>query len=260
MGATSSSLPPDNNDIHEPVPLTSESSFEDTYISPGGFETPKSEMSDTEIVPHVKQETLDEKPTHTQEEHEVSRDPLAVVTITNVKNGAAIDISGGDGKSIIGFPLHGGENQQWRIDKMGEGHAIVNPHSGQYLHLTFENDGIRSSASCFPLTWRLQKLGEVDHIYQVLWHSGELALHLENGTPGTRVQLRPTNPEDESQVWKLTPCGSIVGDESKKLHQSLSPQIVDTVITLDGGSKTIRTTTTITTVTTVTEAPCVKCL
>jgi hypothetical protein len=35
-----------------------------------------------------------------------------IYTITNVKSGTALDLSGGDNKSIIGFTVHGQGNQQ----------------------------------------------------------------------------------------------------------------------------------------------------
>ncbi|KDQ49770.1 hypothetical protein JAAARDRAFT_42609 [Jaapia argillacea MUCL 33604] len=38
--------------------------------------------------------------------------PSGVYVLANVKCGTALDLSGADNKSIIGFPQHGGENQQ----------------------------------------------------------------------------------------------------------------------------------------------------
>lgn len=35
-----------------------------------------------------------------------------VYSLVNAKSGTSVDLSGGDGKSIIGFPSHGGKNQQ----------------------------------------------------------------------------------------------------------------------------------------------------
>lgn len=37
-----------------------------------------------------------------------------IYTILNVKGGTALDLSGGDSRSIIGFDLHGQGNQQVR--------------------------------------------------------------------------------------------------------------------------------------------------
>ena len=38
-----------------------------------------------------------------------------VYTIVNTKSGNALDLSAADDKSLIGFPLHGGKNQQVRL-------------------------------------------------------------------------------------------------------------------------------------------------
>ncbi|QRW00932.1 ricin-type beta-trefoil lectin domain protein [Ceratobasidium sp. AG-Ba] len=41
--------------------------------------------------------------------------------LTNVKAGAAMDLSGGDNQSIIAFNRHGGPNQQWKFEQAGDG-------------------------------------------------------------------------------------------------------------------------------------------
>lgn len=74
-----------------------------------------------------------------------------------------------------------------------------------------------------------------------------------------QVQLKRTDAEDERQLWKLIPCGRISPQQEQADRRSLPPQVIDTVITLEGKSKTVRTTTTVTTITTVTEVPCNHC-
>jgi hypothetical protein len=36
-------------------------------------------------------------------------------TLTNVKAGVALDLSGGDNQSVIAFSIHGGPNQQVHV-------------------------------------------------------------------------------------------------------------------------------------------------
>lgn len=108
--------------------------YEDTYISPGGFETPRTEFSisdvDTkptvtaspepagpapaEFISRIDEVEEEEEPEtrETHEDHEVPLNSRTLYTFSNVGSGAAIDVAGGDRKNIIGWPLHGAENQQ----------------------------------------------------------------------------------------------------------------------------------------------------
>ncbi|KAN0133565.1 Ricin B lectin domain containing protein [Lactarius tabidus] len=45
--------------------------------------------------------------------------------ITNEGNGMVFDLSATDGKSILGWTFHGGENQQWILDKQGDGQWTI---------------------------------------------------------------------------------------------------------------------------------------
>lgn len=76
-----------------------------------------------------------------------------------------------------------------------------------------------------------------------------------------QVQLKRNEVDNERQLWKLTPCGTVIPQQetTEVRRRSLPPQVVDTVISLDGESKVVRTTTTVTTITTVTETPCSHC-
>ena len=59
-------------------------------------------------------------------------------TLTNVKAGVAMDLSGGDGQSIIAFSPHGGPNQQWEFQQHNGAYVIKNCGLGKYL--TFPDD------------------------------------------------------------------------------------------------------------------------
>lgn len=120
MGNAPSNLPPDRTSgwVTGPIPLSSDSSYEETYISPGGFETPKTDISicETETKPTVtpEPELPELEPTYVdavEEKHEEPLNSQTVYTISNLNSDAAIDVSGGDRKNIIGWPLHGAENQ-----------------------------------------------------------------------------------------------------------------------------------------------------
>lgn len=92
-------------------------------MSPGGFETPKSEISVMETELEAKPAYTAEPTTYVDAKEEEDAKPLdsrAVYTISNVKSGAAIDVSGGNRKNIIGWPFHGAENQQVVCPQSGE--------------------------------------------------------------------------------------------------------------------------------------------
>lgn len=80
-------------------------------------------------------------------------------------------------------------------------------------------------------------------------------------THHAQVQIKRTDVEDKRQLWKLTPSGYIGAKQEPTdiRRRSLPPQVIDTVISLEGNSQTVRTTTTVTTITTVTEVPCAHC-
>ncbi|KAI0796422.1 ricin B lectin domain-containing protein [Irpex lacteus] len=74
--------------------------------------------------------------------------------VVNAHNNKVLDLSASDNKSIITFPLHGGANQQWRIEPLGEGYSIRSISSGKYV--TFEErigDGALVIANGFPVSW-----------------------------------------------------------------------------------------------------------
>ena len=54
-------------------------------------------------------------------------------------SGMCLDVSGAsteDGATIIQWPCHGGANQQWRLEAVGEGYRFVARHSGKCLDVT----------------------------------------------------------------------------------------------------------------------------
>ena len=88
-----------------------------------------------------------------------------IYTITNVKSGTALDLSGGDNRSIIGFDFHGQGNQQvsnslnqddrrlqtsyrnfilqWSIQKKDCGYTIRGLSTGKFL--SYEGSNLRDA-------------------------------------------------------------------------------------------------------------------
>jgi len=77
-------------------------------------------------------------------------------TITNAKAGSAIDLSAADNRSIIGFPLHGGTNQQWTTEWTSIGWTFRSRASGLYIGLNGSpSDGSRLVAVTAPVGWHI---------------------------------------------------------------------------------------------------------
>ncbi|EJC99514.1 uncharacterized protein FOMMEDRAFT_148689 [Fomitiporia mediterranea MF3/22] len=77
-----------------------------------------------------------------------------IYIMRNVKSDSMMDLSGGDNKSIIGFPRHGLENQQWEFGNLGEGWYIRSVHTGSYLNIESGlEDGFPVVANGFPASW-----------------------------------------------------------------------------------------------------------
>ncbi|KAI0796421.1 hypothetical protein BC629DRAFT_1505456 [Irpex lacteus] len=94
-----------------------------------------------------------------------------VYLLVNVYNNKVMDLSGNDNKSVSTFPLHGGPNQQWRIEHLGEGYSIRSISSGKYL--TSEEcvcDGAAVVANGFPVSWNLSSALDSSDIY-IHWPS-----------------------------------------------------------------------------------------
>ncbi|EKM51068.1 uncharacterized protein PHACADRAFT_199900 [Phanerochaete carnosa HHB-10118-sp] len=191
-----------------------------------------------------------------------------VYSLMNAKSGTSVDLSGGDRKSIIGFPPHSGKNQQWEFLPSGEGCTIRSVFSG--LYLTVEDtvgDGATLIASPYPVSWKVEDVSDEDVAsIRILWPTDKYAFDLADFgsvTPGTKVQLASSRSDERSQRWNLIERETSPVDLSFKrsphLESAASNPPVETVFVTEDKdhTTTTRTTTTstITTVTTVTKTP-----
>ncbi|RDB22017.1 hypothetical protein Hypma_010816 [Hypsizygus marmoreus] len=76
--------------------------------------------------------------------------------ITNAKSGTVVDLSGQDNRSIIGFPSHGGTNQQWALEWTNIGWTFRSVATGLYLSIDGSPaDGTRLVAVTTPFGWHI---------------------------------------------------------------------------------------------------------
>ncbi|OCB90246.1 hypothetical protein A7U60_g2535 [Sanghuangporus baumii] len=116
-----------------------------------------------------------------------------VYVMRNLRSDSVIDLSGGDSKSIIGFPRHGFENQQWEFGILGDGWYIRSAHSGAYLNIEKGlGDGFPVIANSYPAAWAVENQpGEGHNVFRISWPNTPYSFDLDNGdpTPGTKVPL-----------------------------------------------------------------------
>ena len=83
--------------------------------------------------------------------------------LLNARGGTAMDLSGADHKTVIGYPMHGGPNQQWEFIPTGHGYIIRcvrRSPEGHSLYLSTEGGvkhGAAIVASTYPVTWNVEQ-------------------------------------------------------------------------------------------------------
>ncbi|KAI9439118.1 hypothetical protein H4582DRAFT_117902 [Lactarius indigo] len=82
-------------------------------------------------------------------------------TVTDVRWGMALDLSGADNRSVIAFGSHGWENQQWEFQSCGSGFVVKSVSSGLFLALEdlqgLHRDGSTEVvAGQFPMCWEME--------------------------------------------------------------------------------------------------------
>ncbi|KAH9173194.1 hypothetical protein EDB89DRAFT_1812301, partial [Lactarius sanguifluus] len=82
-------------------------------------------------------------------------------TVTDVRWGMALDLSGADNRSVIAFGSHGWENQQWEFQSCGSGFVIKSVSAGLFLAVEdlqgLHRDGSTEVvAGHFPMCWDME--------------------------------------------------------------------------------------------------------
>ncbi|KZT01972.1 carbohydrate-binding module family 13 protein [Laetiporus sulphureus 93-53] len=180
--------------------------------------------------------------------------------LLDARNGTALDLSGGDQKTLICLPAHMGPNQQWEFIPSGKGYTIRSAcASSRGLYLTLEDiyDNAPIVASPFPASWNVQ-IDEKEETLRISWPNTEYVMDLidwGNAEPGAKVKLMKEKPGERCQTWRYIRCRPAEEQGEKVAESTSKPIISETVIVAEGKDfiTTTRTTTTtlITTVTTV---------
>nr|VWO98269.1 CAMKK/META protein kinase [Ganoderma boninense] len=125
--------------------------------------------------------------------------------LINARSNTAADLSGGDYKTIIGYSLHGGENQQWEFSPCGNGYAIrcmrTPGHIGKPIYMSIEGEA-RENAFVVATTRRTEWVVEQTHEgLRISWPNSNLVFELGHGVSGPQLMLQTLVLGDLRQLW-----------------------------------------------------------
>ncbi|KAL1741635.1 hypothetical protein HDZ31DRAFT_45011 [Schizophyllum fasciatum] len=177
-------------------------------------------------------------------------------TIRSDEIGQALDLSGADNRTCIGYTEHGGENQRWIIERLGAGYTIQNARSQTYMTVDASiANGTSIVGSAYPVSWDIQR-GAAG--YLIGWPNSRYFLDLDyHGDPNphaAKLQLwrnESTTHFQRNRIWNLTRVDERPRQAS--VDQGTSNVVSETLVGRDelGKGLNIVTTTTTTTVTKV---------
>ncbi|KZP12696.1 carbohydrate-binding module family 13 protein [Athelia psychrophila] len=137
--------------------------------------------------------------------------PNKTYTITNgFATGIVVDLSGGDNKSIIGYPPNGGPNQQWVFAKSKGAWTIKSAALDLYIAPNTTTPGNYSAlqAVSAPFLWDIWHDEVNNGAYRFFVNNTALNWDLTgygNSTPGNTVQLfQKYTPGWTWQTWTVT--------------------------------------------------------
>ncbi|KZT08182.1 carbohydrate-binding module family 13 protein [Laetiporus sulphureus 93-53] len=126
--------------------------------------------------------------------------------LLNAKSGNALDLHGGDHRTMIAHSLHLGHNQQWEMLPLGKGYAIrsalKSPLGGYYLTVNAIHDRVQLITTPFPTSWDVRIDREQRNI-SIFWPGTNYVVALDHGEPlrGDKVQLMTRQPGEPRQSW-----------------------------------------------------------
>ncbi|TCD66055.1 hypothetical protein EIP91_001863 [Steccherinum ochraceum] len=133
-----------------------------------------------------------------------------VFRIINVKGGTALDLSGGDNTTIMGYQWHGGDNQKWRVIDNGNNEwKFQNVGTGRYIYIDgYAQDGTaviahESNGTGFNI-WQDEHDPSTYRVFVPNTRQNfDLSDH-GNSTDGTKVTLWG-KWEGKNQTWRFEP-------------------------------------------------------
>ncbi|KAF9467502.1 carbohydrate-binding module family 13 protein [Collybia nuda] len=128
--------------------------------------------------------------------------------ITNVKAGTALDLSGTDNSSVIGWTSHDGANQKWLLGRIGNQWTFRNVGNGRYLGLSgHPNDGTPLVAVDDFFKWDIYRDDNDGNVYRIFVPDHPTPINVDlsdhgNANPGTPITLWG-KWEGKHQTWRF---------------------------------------------------------
>ncbi|KAG1804653.1 ricin B lectin domain-containing protein [Suillus subaureus] len=145
-------------------------------------------------------------------------------SLKNSKGGTALDLSGYDGYSIIGFQPHGRSNQAWTFQQDDDKNGwFIRSSSGKYLGIEGNPQaGAAVVAVSNPFKWDV-KDSDIENArgIRILAHGTNFSLDLFKGNPAnwTKIMLWGSWP-GANQIWTFTELVSIEDQRTYSLRDA----------------------------------------
>ncbi|CAE6538035.1 unnamed protein product [Rhizoctonia solani] len=138
--------------------------------------------------------------------------------IFNALAGTAIQISDHDPTKVVAWEQHSGENQQWFLQRAGDGYQLQNRRHRAYLAVcNTDNHGL-VYASRYPTTWVFLK-SNGNYIVQFADRNRVLDLHNGLGHNGNEIHIWNVDGNNMAhRTWRLERLGDDSGN--KELSES----------------------------------------
>ncbi|CAE6513766.1 unnamed protein product [Rhizoctonia solani] len=133
--------------------------------------------------------------------------------ISNAREGTAIQVSEHDPTQVITWKRDDGENQQWYLQRSGQGYQLQNRYYDAYLAVFNTDNRGQIYASRYPTTWVFLKYNG-NYIIQLADKNRALDLHCGSGHNGNVLHLyNQDGSHMPHRIWKLERLGNDAGNK-----------------------------------------------
>jgi len=130
--------------------------------------------------------------------------------LINKQASNALDLSAADNTSVIGYGLHDGDNQKWRLAYSGSGWTLQNSSTGSWLTIegsaTAATDGTRVVAGPTQFVWDIWPDEADSTVHRLFIPNTALNIDLTghgDATPGTPIQVWTKWSPGNNQCWSF---------------------------------------------------------
>ncbi|CAE6513792.1 unnamed protein product [Rhizoctonia solani] len=144
--------------------------------------------------------------------------------ILNTLTGTAIQVSDHDPTKVVAWEQHDGENQQWLLQRSGEGYQLQNRRDRAYLAVCNTDNHALVYASRYPTTWVFLK-SSGNYIIQFADRNRVLDLHNGLGHNGNEIHIWNVDGNNMAhRTWRLECLG---GDPGNKELTGIQEEIAN---------------------------------